>query len=159
MTTATARKEWLDALADDALAEKAEAKARRKALAEDARAAARERHTLLQRRMVLEGKRLDAVRHAERATGTLVEALADIHGLAAEEAKILCALSLPTVALAPDAVARRLARLLSHTLKNLPTATPHRYGDMNLAQYFPRGAEDWITAEKRIVKIEKENEK
>ena len=148
---AAQRKSYLDGLADEALAQQATAEAYREEKADNARMDDRRRSNLKQRRKALEGRRMNALRRAELAARNLINAMGEIHTTAAEEAKTLGQLNESAVMLSPDAVARRLARLLSHALKALPTATQSRYGEMGLARYFPQGARDWIEAEKRAV--------
>ena len=160
MTTATARKEWLDAQADEGLKEVAEAKARAKLLEENARSDERKRHELNQRRKVLEGKRLDAIRRAERTWEMFLEALGEIHELAGVEAKLRGDLGMGAAGLAPIPLAKRLTSYMCENMRRLPGGTLGCYGTLKLVGSLPRGAKNWIEAEKFTTKpADKEPEK
>lgn len=148
---ASRRRHVLDRLADEALAEAAAAEARREAH-EEAEKASRKRHAeLTERRQRMACERLAAVSEAETAAGELVKALGRVHAAAAGEREAAHGLGVVALGISEDAVARRLSRYLSESLRAVPSATALRFGEMALARYFPQGATSWREAEERAV--------
>jgi len=145
-TATAARGRVLDGIADAALAQEAEAEARKVELAEAEAGAAKRRAGLSSRLEKLSAERLEAVAAAEKAAGALVAALSRIHTLAADEHTIATELGVPAQGLWFGSVARRLSGYLSDALRDIPASTPRRYGELGLTSTPTRGA-TWAEAE------------
>ena len=151
-SVAAQRKVVLDDFADGKLQEKATAEAYREEEAEYARTDDRRRSNLLQRRKALEGERQSATQRAERTFAMFLEAVTEIHDLAAAEAKVAAALGMGTLGLGQKALAKRLTGYMSHELRKLPSATLGDFGNFKLVGNLPMGAKNWIEAEKFIIR-------
>jgi len=149
----TARKRVLDGIADAALAQEAEAEARKVELAEAEKAAAERRAKLSRRREKLSAERLAAVTEAEKAAEAMVAVFHNVQELAADELAVRAELGESGMGLSAEGLARRLSAYLSSTLKTLPRAMDRRYGEIKLTNCASHNAKDWTAAEQRATGI------
>ena len=152
-TATVARKRVLDGIANAALAEEAEAEARRVELAEAEAAAEKRRRELSSQREKLATERLAAVAEAEKAAAAMVAAFRRVQTLASEELAVRAELGESGQGLSAEGLARRLSAYLSSMLKTLPRAMDRRYGEIKLTNCASHNAKDWTAAEQRATGI------
>ena len=145
----TAEAGIIKGIASAAVAQEAEAEARRIELAEAAAASEQRRGELFRRRNKLSAARLEATAEAEMAAAALVKAFGSVQELAADELAVRGELGEPGLGLGAEGLARRLSAYLSGLLKTLPRAMDRRFGGVKLTNCAARDAKDWVAAERR----------
>lgn len=150
--TSAERKAYLDELADAALAErKTEAEAARQRV--EAEKAESKRLAAIQAEAAEKAQAyFAAVENAEAAATDLYAALHKVHVAADEINSRLGSLKTKFLGWQAPSVARRMSRLVSAKLKNLPAVMSGKYGELPLARLIElpkhRG-ESWAARERR----------
>ena len=146
---AARRREYLDEIADEALAEVDAAAARKVELSEAAAVAEVEKVTLTAEKDRLAAARSQSLASAEPVADALVEALASVLEYAALERHVCGKLKTPQIALNHTAVERRLSNYLAVTLRRLATPQAPRWGVLGLPPYSPMDGRTWVQEERR----------
>ena len=157
---AARRREYLDEIADEALAEVDAAAARRVEASAVAAASEEERLELTGELEGLVAARMQAIASAEIKARALVDLFAGIIDAAAKERTVRSRLKAPQIAVNQDGLVRRLSGYLSAELTRLTGPQVTRFGHLSLARHFPLGGRSWVEDEafRTGVKMEKVDE-
>jgi hypothetical protein len=157
---AARRREYLDEIADAALAEFDASEARKVELSEAEAVSEEERLELTAELDRLVTARMGAIASAEIAAGTLVDLFSGILDAAAAERLVRSKLKATQIAVNQDHLIRRLSGYLSDELTRLTGPQVTRFGHLSLARHFPLGGRSWVEDEafRTGVKMEKVDE-
>ena len=144
---AARRREFLDAIADEALAEVDAAAARKVELSAVAAASEEERLELTGELEGLVEARMKAIGSAEVTARALVDQFAGIIDAAGAERRVRSKLGVTQIAVAQDGLVRRLSGYLSAELTRLTGQQVRRFGHINLARHFPLDGRSWTDDE------------
>ncbi len=144
---AARRREYLDEIADAALAEVDASEARKVELSEAAAVAEVERLELTAELEGLVGARMQAIGSAEIKARALVDLFAEIIDAAAKERLVRSKLKAPQLAVNQDGLMRRLSGYLSDELTRLTGPQVTRFGHLSLARHFPLCGRSWAEDE------------
>lgn len=150
-TQATRRREYLDNLADAAIAEADKEEAQHKARADAEKAELSRRRDILARADGIEQSRLTAVADAERSARAMADAIRDVLRLGGELRSTLKELGdVPAFSMSDATVERRLSERLSAVLRDI-TGHQTRFGRITIARTWRKPDEDWVADEKQAV--------
>ncbi len=157
---AARRREYLDQIADEALADVDASEARRVEASAAEAVAEEERLELTGELEGLVAARMQAIGSAEIKARALVDLFAGIIDAAAKERLVRSKLKAPQLAVNQDGLMRRLSGYLSDELTRLTGPQVTRFGHLSLARHFPLGGRSWVQDEgfRTGVKMEKEDE-
>ena len=157
---AARRREYLDQIADEALADVDASEARRVEASAVAAASEEERLELTGELEGLVAARMQAIASAEIKARALVDLFAGIIDAAAKERTVRSRLKAPQIAVNQDGLVRRLSGYLSAELTRLTGPQVTRFGHLSLARHFPLGGRSWVQDEgfRTGVKMEKVDE-
>lgn len=157
---AARRREYLDEIADAALAEVDAVDARKAELSKAEAAAKVGRLELTGELEGLVAARMKAIGSAEIKARALVDLFAGIIDAAAKERLVRSKLKASQIAVNQDHLIRRLSGYLSAELTRLTGQQVRRFGHISLARHFPLDGRSWVEDEafRTGVKMEKEDE-
>ncbi len=144
---AARRREYLDEIADAALAEVDASEARKVELSKAEAAAKVGRLELTAELERLVGARMQAIASAEIKARALVDEFAEILDAAARERTVRSRLKAPQIAVNQDGLMRRLSGYLSDELRRLTGPLRPRFGHLTLPKHFPLDGRSWVEDE------------
>ncbi len=148
-TVQARRQDYLDSLADAALAEADAAEAARREIAQAENAEARRRHRLRAEAAQHRDARFRGMAKCAKAAKALMAAFESVIAAAEAERTALSALGAFADSVSGASVRGRLSRYLSSELRSVEGNPGAGFGEMKLAQHFPQAGKPWLEAERK----------